>query len=77
MLANKIIKNLDTMFEAAIKPLPLHVPEFGELEKRYVIDCLDTGWVSSVGDYVNKFEDMLAEVCGVKYVLDEEPSLQL
>ena len=69
MLANNIIKKLDIMFEAATKPLPLHVPEFGELEKSYVMDCLDTGWVSSVGGYVNKFEDMLAEVCGVKYAV--------
>jgi perosamine synthetase len=69
MLANKIIKKLDIMFESAIKPLPLHIPEFGELEKLYVNNCLDTGWVSSVGEYVNKFEDMLAEACGVKYAI--------
>jgi perosamine synthetase len=34
-------------------------------EWEYLKDCLDTGWVSSVGAYVDRFEQMLAERCGV------------
>ncbi|MBC7952330.1 MAG: LegC family aminotransferase [Rhodospirillaceae bacterium] len=43
----------------------LHEPEFAGHEWDYVKDCLDTGWVSSVGAYVDRFEAMLAERVGV------------
>jgi len=39
----------------------LHEPSFGGREWDYVKDCIDTGWVSSVGSYVDRFEQMLAE----------------
>jgi perosamine synthetase len=44
----------------------LHEPTFVGKEWDYVKDCLDTGWVSSVGSYVDRFEVMLAEYTGVK-----------
>jgi perosamine synthetase len=39
----------------------LHEPEFTGHEWNYVKDCIDTGWVSSVGKYVDQFEAGLAE----------------
>jgi aminotransferase in exopolysaccharide biosynthesis len=36
-------------------------------EWQYVKDCLDTGWVSSAGAYVTKFEDMVAAFAGSRY----------
>lgn len=42
---------------------------FGGHEWDYVKDCLDTRWVSSVGKYVDRFEEMLAEYTGVKYAV--------
>jgi len=45
---------------------PLHEPYFGGNEWQYVKECLDTGWISSVGSYVDKFEQMLADYTGVK-----------
>ncbi|MGE3549973.1 MAG: LegC family aminotransferase [Geobacter sp.] len=44
----------------------LHEPTFGGNEWRYVKECLDSGWVSSVGEFVDRFEEMLAEFTGVK-----------
>lgn len=44
----------------------LHEPSFQGNEWAYVKDCLDTGWVSSVGKYVDRFEEMLQEFTGVK-----------
>jgi len=38
-------------------------------EKKYVNDCLDTNWISSVGKYVSAFEERFAEYCGTKYAL--------
>lgn len=44
-------------------------PNMGGNEWKYVKDCLDTGWVSSVGAYVDKFEAMSAEFAGTKYAV--------
>ena len=46
--------------------LPLHEPSFGGNEWTYVKECLDTGWVSSVGKFVDRFEQQLADYTGVK-----------
>ncbi|MCB0704412.1 MAG: LegC family aminotransferase [Saprospiraceae bacterium] len=42
-------------------------PNISGNEWKYVKDCLDTGWVSSVGSYVNQFEEMVASFAGAKY----------
>lgn len=46
--------------------VPLHEPTFDDLEIDYVTDCVKSGWVSSVGKYVDRFEKELAEFTGVK-----------
>lgn len=46
--------------------VPLHEPTFNEKEVEYVTDCIKTGWVSSVGAYVNRLEKDLANFVGVK-----------
>lgn len=45
---------------------PLHTPIFGGREWEYVKECIDTGWVSSVGSYVDRFEVELAAYTGVR-----------
>jgi len=47
----------------------MHEPEFAGNEWRYVKECLDTGWVSSAGSYVDRFERMLEEVTGVAHAV--------
>ena len=44
--------------------LLLSAPNIAGNEWKYVKDCLDTGWVSSVGAYVNQFEKMVADFAG-------------
>ena len=46
--------------------IPLHEPIFNKKEVEYVTDCVKTGWVSSVGAYVTRFEEDLAKFVGVK-----------
>lgn len=46
--------------------VPLHEPTFSGNEVRYVTDTINSGWVSSVGAYVDEFERKLAEYTGVK-----------
>ena len=49
------------------KLIPLSVPNIAGNEWKYVKDCLDTGWISSVGSYVTQFEQMVADFAGAKY----------
>jgi aminotransferase in exopolysaccharide biosynthesis len=46
--------------------IPLHEPVFIGNEKRYINDCIDSTFVSSVGKYVDKFEEMVADYTGAK-----------
>lgn len=47
--------------------IPLCVPELRGNEWRYVKECLDTGWVSSVGPFVDRFEKTVASYVGAAY----------
>lgn len=47
--------------------VPLHAPWFKGREWEYVKDCLDTGWVSSVGAYVDRFEALVAAAAGTRF----------
>ncbi len=49
--------------------LLLSGPNIAGNEWKYVKDCLDTGWVSSVGAYVEQFEKLTAEFTGAKYAV--------
>lgn len=46
--------------------VPLSVPKFIGNEKKYLEECIDTTFVSSVGKFVDRFEDMVAEYTGAK-----------
>jgi len=49
--------------------IPLSVPNLSGNEWKYIKDCLDTNWVSSVGSYVDRFENSLVEFTGAKYAV--------
>lgn len=49
--------------------IALHEPKFAGNEKAYLIDCIDSTYVSSVGKYVDRFEQLVAEYTGVKYAI--------
>lgn len=46
--------------------IPLSVPVFRGNEKKYLLECVDSTFVSSVGKFVDKFEDMVAAYTGAK-----------
>jgi len=64
LLANKIFAILNSILPNS-ENRSLHEPCFQGNEWNYVKDCIDTGWVSSVGKYVDRFEIMLADYTGV------------
>lgn len=49
--------------------IPLHAPIFSARDKDYVVDAIDSTFVSSVSDYVGKFEQALSELTGAKHVI--------
>ena len=51
------------------KFIPLHEPKFLGNEKKYLKECIDSTFVSSVGKFVDKLEVKIAEYTGAKYVI--------
>lgn len=49
--------------------IPLHEPVFIGNERKYIMDAIDSTFVSSVGEYVNRFEEMMANITGSKYAI--------
>lgn len=49
--------------------IPLHAPHFGGNEKKYLNETIDSTFVSSVGEFVNRFEKQIAEYTGAKYAI--------
>jgi len=49
--------------------IPLHEPMFMGNEKKYLNDCVDSTYVSSVGKYVDVFEEKLTSYTGAKYAI--------
>ncbi|MBM4355457.1 MAG: LegC family aminotransferase [Deltaproteobacteria bacterium] len=60
--------------------IPLSIPEISGNEWKYVKECLDTGWVSSAGPFVNRFEQEIARYTGAGHgvaVVNGTAGLQL
>lgn len=54
------------IFDKRIR-LPVAEPSLGDKELAYVTECVLTGWVSSAGKFVTRFEEMVAAACQTKY----------
>lgn len=61
---SQVIQAIRSVLPPNISRVALHEPQFSGNEWTYLKECLDTGWVSSVGAYVDKFEAVLAEYTG-------------
>ena len=49
--------------------IPLHEPKFIGNEKKYLNECIDSAFVSSVGKFVDEFEEKIANYTGAKYAV--------
>ncbi len=49
--------------------IPLHEPRFWGKEKEYLINCIDSTFVSSVGEYVDRFEKEMADFTGARHAV--------
>ncbi len=50
-----------------MKPIPVNEPLLNGNEKKYLMECIDTGWISSEGPFVKQFEEQFAACMGRKY----------
>ncbi|MGD8386336.1 MAG: LegC family aminotransferase [Desulfobacteraceae bacterium] len=65
----RIEKAIRLVYDRREGPIPLHAPCFQGREADYVQDCIYSGWVSSVGEYVSRFERMVAEFTGAPHAV--------
>lgn len=66
-LAEDLLSRIRSVIGAQDHLIPLHMPEFDGRERELLIDCIDTGWVSSVGRYVDAFEAEVARFSGCSH----------
>lgn len=59
-----IIDKIRSVFDLYNENIPLHAPIFSGNEKRYIEECIDSTFVSSVGKFVGLFEEMMAKYTG-------------
>ncbi len=64
MSVEDIANGLNNFFSSIERPIYLHEPDLKGHELSYITDCIESGWVSSVGSYVDRFEKELGEFCG-------------
>lgn len=66
---NQFVEIVQFIRETFNKPegfIPLHEPTFSGNEKKYLEECIDSTFVSSVGKFVDRFEEEIAHYAGVK-----------
>ena len=68
-VADGVVRATRAVLGSPDTTIPLHEPEFAGNEWAYVKDCLDTGWVSSVGSYVDRIESDLAAFAGTSHAV--------
>ena len=47
--------------------LDVNIPDLSGNEKKYLNECIETGWISSFGPFINRFEKEMAGLAGRKY----------
>ena len=68
-MPDKLIAFIRSLYNEPEAFIPLHDPRFIGNEKKYLMECIDSNFVSSVGEFVGRFEKMCAEYTGVKYAV--------
>lgn len=64
-----VLEAVNKVLGSASRPVALHEPRLGAREREFVLDCIDTNWVSSAGKYVNRFEQMVAATTGAAHAI--------
>jgi perosamine synthetase len=72
-MASSLVREIVAAIRSVLPPLDqdvgLHAPDLDGYELELVTECVRSGWVSSVGGYVDRFEKELGDATGAPYVL--------
>ncbi len=49
--------------------IPLYCPDLSGNEREYVLQCLDTSWISSSGEFISRFEHAFAEITAIPHAI--------
>jgi len=49
--------------------IPVYEPHKAKNQRKYVLDCIDSNWISSRGDYIDKFEKSISKALGISNTL--------
>ena len=64
-----ILNVLENVIKNKSKNYGLHEPSFSNIDKEYLLKCIDSGYVSSVGKFVDHFEESIRKVTGSKHAI--------
>ena len=67
--AKDILNVLESVIKNKSKNYGLHEPSFSNIDKEYILKCIDSGYVSSVGKFVDHFEESIRKVTGSKHAI--------
>ena len=65
----EIIEFIRGLYNEPKEFIPLHAPAFNGNEKEYLLECIDSTFVSSVGKFVDQFEEDIAKYTGANYAV--------
>lgn len=68
-MLEKIVSFIREVYKIPEGTIPLHAPVFTGNEKKYVLDCINSTYVSSIGEFVSKLEKMVAQFTGSNYAV--------
>lgn len=68
-LTDQVVQIIENLFINVEKPIALHEPSFSATEIEYVENAIKSTYVSSVGEYISKFENEIGRITGSKYVI--------
>jgi len=66
---DKIVSFIRNYYSVTEEFIPLHEPRFVGNDRKYVLDAIDSTFVSSDGKYVDRFEEMIRDYTGTKYAV--------
>lgn len=53
----------------ALERIPVYRPDLSGNERRYVLSCIDSTWISSIGAFIERFEAAMAEATGARHAI--------
>lgn len=62
----EVINFIREIFKIPSGVIPLHEPRFNDLDKKYLLECIDSTFVSSVGAFISQFEELLKDFTSAK-----------